>query len=1657
MGKQPNNKKTRFFNKKKSNSNGGGKKSSSNNSSKTSSKTRKTLQDYVYCVGSPTSASDYVTVTNYLINTIKQKYTRPTDIATALENLVEWDEKRNRPTLQVSQDKDDETRERENRQFEKNYEIEYSEHLKRKTQYDENKVAAEALIWGQCDTRMRSQIQSRSNYDSDIKGNPIALLKAIKEHAMNYQSTQYEMKTIHEAIKSLFNLKQKDDESVVDYYKRFKVQRDVFLSHMGPGFSIPATYSGSTEHAQAVEEAKKKTKPAEYDAVMAKAVKIEQEGLDKLFAYVFLANSDSTRFGSLLRGLHTQYSLNQKQYPTKLLDAQQVLQDHRWDEAYYEKQRKNKSNKNDNEKGKNKNKDRSNEAPSLTLAQVKSKCYCCGGNHKLPDCSKKDSTPKDQWVINKTKEVSLYQSMVANINTDMASTNSSSQGSTATNNQAKESNSQGSTTSGDVTMGSWQFFHMAQLPRDDLKQMLVMDSGSSENVFCNRQFLHSIKAAEKPVDLTTSNGQFTAKEKGELQGYKEPIYLYEDGVANVLSLALTANHYHITYDNRKDDAFYVHTDNKVVRFARNANNLYVHAPTQVPETSKCLLTTVEENIKIHTPREVERAKKARELISILGSPTIRDVKTAIAMNAIANLPVRSKDLDLAERIFGKDLGILKGKTVRTKPLPMVSDQVAIPKELYEHRDQVELCIDIMFVNNMPYFTSISRDIYYRTANRMPSRTADSLYQAVDEVFRVYNSNKFTVSTVYSDNEWKPIFDEVKDNLGVTMIYSSAQAHVPEAERNNRTIKERIRATFHRLPYKALPHVIMQYLVSESARKLNYFPNKHGISKYFSPRLIVTREPLDYKRHCQFPLGAYVQAHDEPQPSNTQAPRTLDAVYLRPTDTGHDVYDIGTRRVINRRTLTQLPITPAIINAVNEAAKADGQTGLRITTRDNKVLYDSSWTAGVDYEEDSESDSDSEYETESEDDDSEYNMKDYEAEEQEEEETDDETSPQERNEVIYEDQVRDPHYRSEQVPDQEDSDEDESSAQSQSANDEAEQQSLPEPRRSGRVTKPPTLLEPSMKGRSHGDVQYQHLIVEDSEATEYEPEIAQYAANLMTVLRHKVQRRQVARKGNCFLVNYSLKKGIEKFGDKGYESAKSEMQQLHDRECWTPIHISTMSPTEKRKALESLIFLVEKKSGKIKARHCANGSKQRQWMDAEETSSPTVMTESVLLTATIDAHEKRDVATFDIPNAFIQTNVEERDAEGDRIVMKIRGAMVDMLVQIDPDLYAPFVTMERGQKVMYVHILKAIYGMLMSGLLFYKKFRKSIEEIGYEVNPYDPCVANKIIDGKQHTLCWHVDDVKASHVDSKVNDRFQEWLTKEYGQERAVTGTRGKKHVYLGMLLDYGKEGEVKVDMREYIQDMVDEFPAVLKGKAATPANESLFKVGVSKKLDPMRAEVFHTFTAKALFLTKRARPDILPTTAFLCTRVQQPTALDWAKLTRLMDFLKRTKEDCLSLSADNLNIIKWGIDASFAVHPDMKSHTGLTMTLGKGSVQSVSRKQRLNTRSSTEAELVGVDDGITSVIWTKNFMEAQGYEIKKNIILQDNQSAIKLENNGPKSAGQRSRHINIRYFFVTDQIAKGNIEIVYCPTDDLDADYMSKPLQGTKFNKFRKSIMNLRD
>ncbi len=127
--------------------------------------------------------------------------------------------------------------------------------------------------------------------------------------------------------------------------------------------------------------------------------------------------------------------------------------------------------------------------------------------------------------------------------------------------------------------------------------------------------------------------------------------------------------------------------------------------------------------------------------------------------------------------------------------------------------------------------------------------------------------------------------------------------------------------------------------------------------------------------------------------------------------------------------------------------------------------------------------------------------------------------------------------------------------------------------------------------------------------------------------------------------------------------------------------------------------------------------------------------------------------------------------------------------------------------------------------------------------------------------------------------------------------------------------------------------------------------------------------------------------------------------------------------------------------------------MGKGFPITVSTKQKLTVKSSTEGELVGVDNMMPIMLWMRQFLMEQEYGIVENLLLQDNKSLILLEKNDKDSSGKRTRHINIRYFFITDRVNKKEISIEWCPTKDMVADFMTKPLQGSHFRILRDIIM----
>jgi hypothetical protein len=1035
--------------------------------------------------------------------------------------------------------------------------------------------------------------------------------------------------------------------------------------------------------------------------------------------------------------------------------------------------------------------------------------------------------------------------------------------------------------------------------------------------------------------------------------------------------------------------------------------------------------------------------------------------------------------------------------------------VQIPRMLLEQNQLVTLAVDVMFVNGVPFLVSVARRINFITAEYIPSRTKRQLAAGITRVMDLYTRGGFQVGCVLVDNEFEPLRSLVPV---IVVNTTAAREHVPEVERKIRLIKERGRGILNTLPFNKMPRIILIELIYHVVLWLNALPVKSGVSQTLSPREIVVRHKLTFKDHCKGTFGSFCYAHDEPFPTNSMISRTSPAIILGPTGNLQGTYkmlNLDTGAKVKRRKWIPHPMPDSVIKQVERMGQSDGLPG----------TFDFADRSGVLFEWNEEVDEHSEGIIEEEDvilypslaaeqpgiilgrdqplpsievdlipqgqaeDQAARNanidpydvagveapplMHDAHVIGGDDDDDDiiavadatphinpvplvvDATDDEEGDDVATaNDNVDDDNDDNDSDDDDDDDDDQHGAPQPNIETDDAEpdgDQGVRRSRRKGRgVTK---------RYADYG------LLMATRREARGGPKRARiregcvfFSADDLSDAKPipEADREEFAL--GVALVHYSMNAGIKKFKEKGEAGVTKELTQMHDMDVFRPIDGSSLSHGEKRNALSSLMFLKEKRDNTVKARMCADGRKQRDdtW-SKQDTTSPTVATESVFITAVIDAHEGRDVGCFDIPGAFLHADVDED------ITMVLKGRLAELMVQVAPNLYRKYITVDRkGTAMLYVKMQKALYGLLRSALLFYRKLVADIQGEGFVLNPYDPCVANKDVDGKQMTVCWHVDDLKVSHCDPEQVTIFGDWLSKKYGV--AVAVHRGKVHDYLGMIFDFSAKGKVMVTMIEYIKNMIKEFPEEITATKTSPAADHLFTVrdrALAKPLPEEQAMAFHHTTAQLLFLSARARRDIQPATAFLTTRVREPDEDDWGKIKRVLGYLKGTVHMPLILSADSLTMSRWWVDAAFGVHDDCRGHTGAGMSLGQGMVLSYSWKQKINTKSSTEAELVGVDDSLGYILWARYFMQEQGYDMDASLLYQDNMSAILLETNGKASSTKRTKHIKVKYFFIKDKVDQGEITVEHCPTDQMWTDINTKPKQGLYFRTFRSRMMGI--
>ena len=549
--------------------------------------------------------------------------------------------------------------------------------------------------------------------------------------------------------------------------------------------------------------------------------------------------------------------------------------------------------------------------------------------------------------------------------------------------------------------------------------------------------------------------------------------------------------------------------------------------------------------------------------------------------------------------------------------------------------------------------------------------------------------------------------------------------------------------------------------------------------------------------------------------------------------------------------------------------------------------------------------------------------------------------------------------------------------------------------------------------------------------------------------HAASRRSVrvaegVRRPGRYVINHlSVAAARRLHGQLADDAVAEELSQLVKMRAFTPVP----RHTARGRPLRSSIFLKEKLDPKgvfvrLKARLVANGAQQDR-STFDDLSSPTVGMPALFAMLAIAAKERRRASVFDVGSAYLNAEME-----GEDVIMELDALLTAILAKIAPE----FATFIDGRGKVCVRLDRALYGCVQSAILWYRKLLSVLMSAGYTVNEQEPCVLNKRFGPHQSTILLFVDDILLLCCDGTAADELENTLKTAFGE---IKRRDGAEVPFLGMNIVFNEDSTVTISMPGYVRDLL--VQSETEGAAASPANAQLFDApDEDEPIPELDRKAFHTMVAKLLYLSKRTRPDIQVAVSYLCTRVTRATSRDTAKLARVLKYLKQTEERALHLGCKGLSVSGYSdkeiniyayVDASFGVHCDAKSHTGLVITLGQGAIVSKSSKQRIVTKSSTEAELVALSDSLGEIIWMREFLLAQGYVAGAVIVFEDNMATIALCNKGGPS--HRTKHVKIRNFFIKEKIDENAIVLEYCPTESQLGDVLTKPLQGEVFKKFR--------
>ena len=1158
----------------------------------------------------------------------------------------------------------------------------------------------------------------------------------------------------------------------------------------------------------------------------------------------------------------------------------------------------------------------------------------------------------------------------------------------------------------------------------DPSDQIIFDPASNSHIIRDKELASSINTAG-PITRVKGSvpGCLEVREQGTIGDIGTGPVSTAFSRNLISEAAALAAGYHVIHDTRVANEYrllkegrppLIFKANREGTYSMSIKEFKEHFPLSYLSTSYA--TDVNRSQLVFTKQQRARADLYRTHHSTcLGHAHDDRIIAALENGTLIDVPYTVADIRNAAIIHGPCQICVRAKGTKHRKTGHFPHQPTTPGEY--------LAGDLFTIMGVLFYLVTCRLVNLRIVIKIKNKSAPQIMSATGQAMGIWKGFGAHPKVLSWDQEPAIVSSahEIWSKYGLRMDFTPPDGHEKVAERNVRTIKEHVYASVLSLGH-AIDDIMLEGIVRDTVTVLNFLPTA-DVDKS-APRTILDGERLHYQRWARFSAGQVGQ-FEIPYPDKASGSRKeLGYIICHQGDNAVvRLLPSGRRVVVRSAHFTQLEKSPAIIKMIEEGIGQSQKERFNELLAEIKDHYNDTFAEdpmqliptvpSVEPERRQEGQD----EATSADDINFFGS---------EELTRQSSAPEVLSESTHSPTVTPPTIDpiSPDVPPQD--------------------PPAPQLRRSQRVgaQKPPGFYAESTAAESIQEYIACHMSARECAQT-YGKEVQEAAGaeEVVNIIGRDAALPEDYRK----LTAEELAKVLPSFiFYKAKDLLPSELKEDDSRRLtWTTVQSKRSKRADKKKM---------KKKVKIKGRWVGGGHKQKRHEALRDRVAPTARSTTHAIVFAIAAKEKRPLHVGDIPSAYLQAKHEP--ADGTTTHIRADRETTRIIIKVYPDL----VQYVAPNGTMILKVAKALYGLVESAWLWYRELSNTLEGMGYSRTDADRGLfVKKVFRGNtmvaSNIVSVHVDDLISAASPNKEGARlskdFWDQLEAKWPGIKHQTGPRFK-HLSWDIVQDQDT-GVIHRSQSSYIKDVLKSLK-VNKFQNHPMRRDLLTRRPDTAPLNAARHSDFRSILQKVAY-AREGRPDIDFVVSHLQRLQSAPTETEWSDLMHVLHYLNKEPEHWITHGPSDLQLRAY-VDASYNITPEGTSHYGYLLTVGHSLVGLKGGRIKTVVRSSTEAEIVGVNEVTSEILWARDVLVELGYPQEEITVAEDNNSCITMLQTEPRNFQTNSRHVRVKWAFYRQEYENHLLKLVYCPTEVMRADLLTKPLSGKIFKTHDIAIRN---